>query len=305
MKTLELQVEIFLLIALGYVLTKKGKVSERTRSQATDLVLSVFLPAAVIQSFQMNLTPQIVISCVEVFLFSIVSQLVYWLFMRLSWNKIEDHDKRICLQYATMVSNAGFMGMPIAEAAFGAQGLLYASIFLIPQRILMWSVGLSLFAGGTSRRQTIRRVLTHPCIIAVEIGLVVMILELCGIYLPDWLSNTIGAVADCNTALCMMIIGSILTDVPFRELKDPTSWIFALVRLAVIPLTIFILFRFAGLSGLAVDICVLQSAMPAPNTLVMLSSKYERAPRFAARLVFSSTLLSLVALPIWMIILSA
>ena len=45
-----------------------------------------------------------------------------------------DKDEQIIVKYGTMVSNASFIGM------------LYASLFVLPQRILMWSYGISLYS---------------------------------------------------------------------------------------------------------------------------------------------------------------
>ena len=36
------------------------------------------------------------------------------------------------LKYATMASNAGILGNPVAEGIFGSMGLFYASFYLIP-----------------------------------------------------------------------------------------------------------------------------------------------------------------------------
>ena len=41
------------------------------------------------------------------------------------------------LQYCTLVSNGGFLGNPVAEGVYGDMGLLYASLFLIPMRVVM------------------------------------------------------------------------------------------------------------------------------------------------------------------------
>lgn len=83
--------------------------------------------------------------------------------------------RRKCLEYGTICSNAGFLGNPIAEGVFGAEGLVLASFFLIPQRIMMWSAGLAVFTGSTDRKATAKKVLTHPCIIACVIGLILML----------------------------------------------------------------------------------------------------------------------------------
>ena len=74
--------------------------------------------------------------------------------------------RRKVLQYATLCSNAGFMGNPIVEGIYGAQGLLYASVYLIPLRFFMWSAGLSCFT-HTTARETLKKLALHPCIIAV------------------------------------------------------------------------------------------------------------------------------------------
>ncbi len=54
-----LQIEIFLLLMVGYSLGKIKMISVQTRSQLTDLVVCVILPCSILCSFQMNLSPEI------------------------------------------------------------------------------------------------------------------------------------------------------------------------------------------------------------------------------------------------------
>lgn len=117
----------------------------------------------------MKLTPEIIRDTVIIFIVSFVIQLSYSVFNRIFYNRFDD-SKAIILKYATIVSNAGFMGLSIVESIYGQTGLLYASIALIPQRIFMWSAGLSLFT-QTDSKNMIKKVVFHPCIIAVYIGL--------------------------------------------------------------------------------------------------------------------------------------
>ena len=118
---LALQLEIFLLIALGYGLYKKGFIDEPMRKKLTDLTLSLILPCAIIQSFELDLTPSQRNACVLVFLASLGVQALYMVCNRFLWKK-ESANKRICLQYATLVSNAGFSAClsprpPLAKSA--------------------------------------------------------------------------------------------------------------------------------------------------------------------------------------------
>lgn len=292
---IDLQIEIFILIGIGYILSKKGYMSTQTRKQLTNIVLSLVLPCAIIQSFEMDLTRELIVSTGLVFLISVAIQFLYWLFNRFLWKK-ESEDRRINCQYGTMVSNAGFMGMPFAQGVFGNVGLLYASIFLIPQRVCMWSYGLSLYAKG-EKENVLKKVLLHPCIIAIYLGILVMILRTYGIYLPTCIDNTIAAIASCNTAFSMIVIGGILSEVSYQEIFDKTTWIYSLIRLIVLPLVIIGILRLLSVDLLVSNVCILLSAMPAASTTAMLAEKYDRDPRFASKLIFVSTLGSLITLP--------
>lgn len=85
--------------------------------------------------------------------------------------------------YGTVCTNAAFLGNAITEGIFGAEGLMLTSIFLIPQRMAMWSVGVSYFmhdAGAAPttpeekrahRKAVILKTIRHPCIVAVSTAL--------------------------------------------------------------------------------------------------------------------------------------
>lgn len=304
MNIISLQTEIFILIFVGYVLSKFQVIDIRLRKGLSNLVLKVVLPASIIQSFELEMTFEILVSCIWVLIASVLIQLLYAFCNLFLWKKQNNPDHRICLQYATMVSNAGFMGMPIAQAAFGAQGLLYSSIFLIPQRIAMWSVGLSLFSKKTSKKELISKVLFHPCIVALGIGVLFMLAEMHGFQMPESIDRSLAAIGGCSTALSMIVIGSILSEVHFSEFLDQTSLWYSAIRTIILPLIILIGCQMVGFSGLGMAVCVLESAMPAPSTVVMLAEGYDRTPLFASRLVFVSTIFSLITLPVWMVFLS-
>lgn len=301
MEIINLQIQIFLLLALGYILTKKGYFSKQTRTQLTNIVLMIVLPCSIIMSFQMKLTTQIISSTFIVFIISLLIQLFYGILNRILYKKSSD-EKKICLQYGTMVSNAGFMGMPISQGVFGNVGLLYASIFLIPQRIFMWSSGLSLFT-SVNKKDLIKKVMTHPCIIAIYFGIIMMILTSLNIELPTFLISTLSSIGNCNTALSMMVIGGILADVDDEHILDKDICLYSLYRLILIPICILIVLRITHIDTLSANVCVLLSAMPAASTTAMLAQKYDKNAAFASKMIFVSTIFSLITLPIITLIL--
>ena len=229
---------------------------------------------------------------------------------RAACRNVEEKKKK-CLACGILVSNAGFLGNPVAEGVYGPMGLMLASVYLIPVRVIMWSKGIAIFSGESDRRQTLRKVATHPCVIACMIGIVIMLADLlAGVSIvPEWLFDMLKTVGRCNTGLSMMVIGMILSDIDFAKLVDGLVIRYTVERLIVVPgvlgLILLGLSRLGGVTGIAPNLAVLLAAMPAPATTSMLSSKYDCAPDFATKMVILSTLCSIPTIFLWGLVLKA
>lgn len=88
--------------------------------------------------------------------------------------------------------------------------LLLTSIYLIPQRIVMWSMGVSYFmrddaaaspGGRTHHRAVLRKTLTHPCILAAFVGMALMLTQC---QLPAFLGKALQCTSNC-TALSTVL----------------------------------------------------------------------------------------------------
>lgn len=126
---LNLQGEMFLLLVAGAVMRRKGILPASAKDILTDLVLYLVLPCNIIHSFRMEFDLKILGSVLAVIVVAVMIQVLCMVLSRILYNKEEPGRKKV-FQYATLVSNAGFMGNPIAEGVFGAQGLMYASTLI-------------------------------------------------------------------------------------------------------------------------------------------------------------------------------
>lgn len=296
MAIIHLQIEIFLLILVGYFCAKKGWLTKQAQSQISNLILMIFLPCSIIKSFQIDLTKEILQSTLLILLISIAIQCFCALLNRYIYAKMPEK-RRVCCKYGTIASNASFMGMPIAQGVFGELGLLYASIFILPQRVCMYSSGIALFSNEKNGNAFLK-VIMHPCVFSIFIGIVLMLLRMVGIYLPTAVSDTLGAIGSCSTALSMMVIGAILESVDTKHLLDKDVVFYTVVRLVFIPMIILVTLRLLSVDLLSANVCVLLSSMPAASTTAMLAQKYDGDYLFASRLVFVSTFVSMVTLPL-------
>ena len=155
---LNLQITIFSLMMAGYVLTKAGILSADARKPLSNLLINFILPCNIITSFLMEFNRKIMLDCLTILIVSICIQAFVILLSKYLYLNTESR-KMPVLRYGTIVSNAGFMGSPIAQGLYGDQGLLYASIYLIPMRAVMWSFGVTCFT-GTKGKGIFKKIIT-------------------------------------------------------------------------------------------------------------------------------------------------
>lgn len=296
----EMQGMLFTIMILGYIFRKAGMISDEGKSLLTDLVLYVTLPASIIKSFQIEFNHQILVSCIVVIVVAAGIQVGAWLLGMILYPGFPDERKKV-LQYATICSNAGILGNPIAEGIFGSMGLLYASIYTIPQRTFMWSIGLTYFTQAPDMKTLIKKVSTHPCIVSVVIGMLIMVFQ---IPVQGFLSLTIKNIAGGNTFLAMSLVGTILAEVPFRSLPEKDTVYYSFIRLFFIPFLVYLACHFAQVDSLVTGVSVVLSGMPSASVTAVLAAKYGKDEVFATKCVVLSTLLSMVTLPLWCLFLA-
>ena len=290
---LNIQLQIFITIAIGYAVTKFGMISKETRAQLTNLVIYIILPCNIFMSFNTDMSVEILKQCGAVILIAFAIQLAYQVLIRVLYRKTPEGKRRV-LQYNIIVNNSGFLGIPVLGAAFGEAGVLFGSVALIPLRIFMWTSGLALFT-KTDNKTLFKKLATHPCIIAVVLGFVYMF---SGIKLPVFLTKTISSLGNCVTPVSMLVVGSILSDVDPKSVFDKDCFTYSLLRLVIIPAVTFGVLYLIGVDETVRGVMVLVTAMPAATVCAMLAQKYDKDAPFAAKVLFVSTVLSLVTLPI-------
>ena len=296
----EMQGMLFTIMILGYIFRKAGMISDEGKSLLTDLVLYVTLPASIIKSFQIEFNHQILVSCIVVIVVAAGIQVGAWLLGMILYPGFPDERTKV-LQYATICSNAGILGNPIAEGIFGSMGLLYASIYTIPQRTFMWSIGLTYFTQAPDMKTLIKKVSTHPCIVSVVIGMLIMVFQ---IPVQGFLSLTIKNIAGGNTFLAMSLVGTILAEVPFRSLPEKDTVYYSFIRLFFIPFLVYLACHFAQVDSLVTGVSVVLSGMPSASVTAVLAAKYGKDEVFATKCVVLSTLLSMVTVPLWCLFLA-
>lgn len=290
---LQLQITMFLIMAVGYICAKKGMFTQTGRKALTSLFVNLMVPASIISAFCHNPSAGTFVRGIWMVAAYTFLLILCWLMGKVLYRGISLDEQRV-LKYATMISNAQFMGFAVIQALFGSEGLVLASMAMIPGSAFTWTVGLAQFT-DIDGRSGMKSVVTHPCFCAVVIGVGVALFR---IPVYSGITDAFEQVGGCVMPVSMLIIGSILAETDRKGLLDWKLYYFSLVRLLLVPLTVYFIFSVVRLDGLVRNVAVLMAAMPAGTVTAMLAEKHGADARFASSVIFSSTLLSIVTLPV-------
>ena len=286
---------MFLLIMTGFLLRKFGFITDAGKKCITDVLLYAILPCNIIKAFTADLGTDHWNEFAILLTIAISVQILALIICRFCYNWMNPGEKAV-YQYATVCSNSGFLGNPIAESVFGSMGLLYASVFLLPQRVVMWTAGVSYFTKETDKRQAYKKILRHPSMIATYIGFIIIIFKLT---IPAPIYKAVLSLSNCTTAMTMMYIGTILVGVDFKSLVTRKQLYYNLIRLVIMPLIIFIACKILSIDPFITGCGVLLTSMPAGSTTSLLAAKYDADEESAAKCVVLSTIFSIISIPVW------
>ena len=228
---------IVLIAALGFFLGRHKLINANTNKQLVNLLLSVFMPAALFSAFPEDFSS----SYSHLFFMGLLGGFVVMLGMillaKLFFNKkFYKKDLSYEAQFAFIFNNATFLGYPIISTAFGEQGIVPYCGFIIAFNLALFSYGVWLFERKFSR-QFFRRVITNPNIIAVLLG---MILFLTHIALPSVINSAVSYTASATTPLSLICIGYMLSAANIKKaLKKWKLLLIAALQLIVAPLFTF------------------------------------------------------------------
>ncbi|MCR1823613.1 AEC family transporter, partial [Terrisporobacter muris] len=231
-------------------------------------------------------------------LYSGITLVVAIIISKLLLKPLKKEDKYI-IQFSNVFSNCGFMGFPIIEGLYGKEGLVYASIFNVLFTIFMWTYGVGLFTGGINKKN-VKKVFANPSIVAVFIGIIIMVF---GIEIPSIIMKPIEMVGGITSALSMIIVGVILSNVNFKEyMKDISLYYGVFLKLLVVPIIVYIIM--AALPGptKVMKIIVLLHAMPTAAMLPIFAESFNKDKEYASVLLFMSTLFCVVTFPVVLLI---
>jgi predicted permease len=288
------------LLLVGVICAKARIIDDHTRASLSDLILDVFLPCNILASFFSADSSQLA-SLVTILVISTCILAVTFILARYVLFPKANAEQKKVLIYGTIISNASFIGNPVVESIFGLEALVYSSVYLLPLRVAIWTVGVAVFSGV---KGGLKKLIFHPCLVATYLGIAIMLMNFSPPLLVSRLTTALG---NCTTPVSMMVAGSILATVKPKAMFSRLTAYHTFIRLVLIPFAVFgalwTLSRVFRIEPIVLGVSVILSGCPTPVTTSILADKYGSDRELASKLVFASTLFSILTIPLFIILL--
>ncbi len=289
---------MLMLMAIGFIITKKDILTSVGIKQITELVLRAAVPCLIINSYQREFEPETAKKLAYALVFSVIIHIVYIIIATLIFRKRPDKKDRIS-KFSIIYSNCGFMALPLIDSLYGGEGVFYAVAYVTVFNILYWTQGIYLYTNDM-KQLSLKKAFFTPGVLGAVIGMALFFAQ---ITLPLPVAKTVGFVASLNTPLPMIILGTYLVNLNIKEtLKNGSLWAVTGLRLIALPiLTIFIVKLFHMESIMSMPL-ILASACPVAAVATLFAVRYDLDSEYASQAVSFTTLLSIITIPVIMMI---
>lgn len=314
---------LFIMMIPGVLLRRLHLCSDGFGKGISNLVLYIAQPALVFLAYLKEFSKEVLINSLVVLLLSVIAHAIFLL--ALLFFKRANEDRRRMLRFATIFSNAAFMGIPLITEVLGAEYTIYASIYNITFNMFLWTLGVhictdkNVLNDGTvlTSQASLKKALLHPVTLAAALGIVFFVLPI-HTYIPEIITKSLTMISNLVAPLSMLVLGLRIAEIiPERGVsvspacdsdspkffKDPNLYIFLVLRHLLLPALTFVALWGLLAVGLPITrecfrVVIIMASAPAASSATMFAEKYDCDAAYVSKLVALSTVLSILTMPL-------
>jgi putative auxin efflux carrier len=296
MENLEVMVILFIIVVLGYALCKLGYMGDKFDQKLSSIVIDVTCPALILSSVMGTELPDrsLILPLLGVGFLTYVVLLVFGFWVPRFVSK--DRDEQGMIGFALMFANVGFIGYPIVSSIFGPKAVFYAALLNMPNTFFIFTAGVMLVKGEYGVKNLNPKVLLSPAMIA---AFAAALLVAFSVRTPDLIARPVTMVGNITVPAALMVIGSSMARLPLREVVGSVKvYVASFLRLFVVPLSVYFLFKACGVSDLVNQINTVVIAMPVASFGTMFCMKFGRSASLMTEMTFITTVASILTIPL-------
>ncbi|MDO4982003.1 MAG: AEC family transporter [Eubacteriales bacterium] len=284
---------IFIALAAGFVCRKLKVITEEGTSTLSGIVVKVILPFYLFNAIAssdagVDASGVGIAIALSAAMFAVCG-LVGLIFVTVFKPSKDDRGVYI---FELLCANVTYIGIPVCGAVFGSNAAFYASLLNIPYNLVCFSLGIYILSGKLSFKTAL-----NPAFLSGVLGSLFFIFK---IPLPSVVSDACAFIGQATSPCAMLVVGSVLGSVAIRDVFGQWRAIpYTVIRLFGTAALVLLLTKPLNIDPTLRGVLVLMAAMPAATNSTMLCSIYGGSRELSAKLIFISTALSVISIPLW------
>lgn len=299
-------VPIIVVMLAGYLSGKKGIFNGQDAKKFNKVVLDYALPAAlfvsIVQADRSMLAADLKLSVISLVVLMLCFMLVYYVF-RYCFKQNTQADAAV----SALISGSptiGFLGFAVLEPIFGTNATvaLVVAIVGIVVNAVGIPVGLALLNAGEAKTSGKKESAWKPVINALEqpvawAPILAVILVVCGVKWPEWLSPSFDLIKGANASLAVFSAGITLSAV-----KIDINWqavLGSIMKLIVMPALVLIAGILFKMDPFNLKMLVVAAALPPAFSGIIIADEYDTYVATGTSSLTLSVILFMGFCPLW------
>ena len=318
------------IILLGFFLRKKEILDSAASKMLTKVVLTISLPALAFTSFMKDINGEQLKQGLSILVWGFAIYILLIPITKIMYAKIKG-DKQDVYRVLTIFGSTTFFGTPIVTAVYGAVGTMYSNIFNIAYRVFLYSYAFIKMSGTKMDKENFKKnmkeIFLNPIILATFLGLFIWLFqdklpqvavtvngevkEFAFLRLDQtlpWFYKSLDYLKTLASPLAWISIGATLAEVPFKKaVAQKDAWGYSLIKVLLVPVINLVLLVVVSKLGIlpvsfeGMATTVIMMAAPTATVAAAYAISYDREALFTSNCSLLSTVVAVVAMPVWII----
>ena len=290
------QIGLFIIYILaGVILVRTRVLSRETLEPISKFVLKMALPVMVFINITDGVERQVLYESWPIF----VIAAIFYIFMYAAGRgmvKLLHLQKNRAGIYQAMLlfGNIGFIGLPMIAGVFSEKGVLYASVFMIMDQFMLWTLGVKLLSPEGEGWFVLKK-LVNPATVAILLGMILMLAQ---VRIPALLDTALQKIGSTASPLAMIYVGGIFAGISFRRyIREISLYGIVLVKMIVAPILLFLILGIFPVGEEIRMAMALIVGMPTMTAVVMMTNASGLDGDYALGGEFVTTVCGIMTLP--------
>lgn len=288
---------LFLFMALGFILNKKGLLPQDSSAALSKLETYLFVPCLVFSVFYKYCTVEnFKQKSVYIIYGTVVMAVSLAIGIFLAKLFAKDGYLRKIYTYSFAVANFSFMGNAVVLGVFGEKILFDYMIFTLPLNLYVYSIGTASLIPNQKCEKISVKAFVNPIFISLILG---AICGLCTIPLPKFLTSAISSAGACMSPLAMLLTGFVIGGYSLKKLaSDKKVYLASAIRLIFLPAAFMLVLLALKTDNEIIRAALCATAMPLGLNTVVFPAAYGGDTTPGASMALISHLISIVTIPV-------